>query len=169
MKCGPNAECVATRHTGQCKCKSGYIGNASGDKGCRLREISCTLKNDCPSDKYCHKGICKGKLMFMKNRSNIEIIINNYIEESRNWFKFMYIICTIMMNNLIISDLCLLDEECESTEKCTNGKCLNPCKTEKACGLNAECSTQNHIKQCSCSYGFTGNQDVECVRSKYCY
>lgn len=61
VKCGPNAECIASRHIGQCKCKDGFIGNAASDKGCRLREISCTSKTDCPKDHYCHKSICRGK------------------------------------------------------------------------------------------------------------
>lgn len=38
---------------------------------------------------------------------------------------------------------------------------------EKTCGLNAICQTENHVVQCSCPNSFTGNQDVECVRSKY--
>lgn len=62
--------------------------------------------------------------------------------------------------------LCLVDEECGSNEKCFNGQCLNPCQMEKACGLNAVCRTDNHVVQCSCPQSFTGNQDVECVRSK---
>lgn len=70
VKCGANADCVATRHIGQCKCKVGYIGNADSDKGCRLREITCTGKIDCPGDYYCHKGICKSKYIV-----NEEIVI----------------------------------------------------------------------------------------------
>lgn len=68
---------------------------------------------------------------------------------------------------VFISALCLLDEECKMAEKCINGQCLDPCKIEKTCGLNALCKTDNHIVQCSCPYRFTGNQDVECVRSKF--
>lgn len=60
IKCGPNAECIAARHSGQCKCIAGYIGNAASDKGCHLREIACTKKADCPDEFYCHKGVCKG-------------------------------------------------------------------------------------------------------------
>lgn len=62
--------------------------------------------------------------------------------------------------------ICLVDEECGSNEKCFNGQCVNPCLMEKACGLNAYCRIDNHVVQCSCPQSFTGNQDVECVRSK---
>lgn len=33
--------------------------------------------------------------------------------------------------------------------------------------MNAECKAVNHFKQCSCPPGFTGNEEVECVRSMY--
>lgn len=65
--------------------------------------------------------------------------------------------------------LCLIDEECGSNEKCNSGQCVDPCQIAKSCGLNALCRTENHIVQCSCPYSFTGNQDIECVRSKYQY
>lgn len=68
---------------------------------------------------------------------------------------------------LIFLGLCVVDEECDATEKCYSGKCLKPCDLEKTCGMNAICRTDNHIVQCSCPYSFTGNQAVECVRSKY--
>lgn len=70
---------------------------------------------------------------------------------------------------LSFSGLCLVDEECEFNEKCYNGRCINPCKMEKACGINALCRTDNHVLQCSCPQSFTGNQDMECVRSKFFY
>lgn len=62
---------------------------------------------------------------------------------------------------------CQSDEECGLTEKCLQGQCNNPCDQRSACGMNAECRVFSHNKQCSCPPEFTGNQDVECVRSKY--
>lgn len=59
-----------------------------------------------------------------------------------------------------------MDEECESSEKCISGQCTDPCVMKSPCGLNAQCLTETHIVQCSCPVSFTGNQDVECVRSK---
>lgn len=68
IKCGQNAECVSARHSGQCKCKEGYVGNGVTEKGCRLREVACTSKSDCSDDQYCHKGICQGnrKVTFLE-------------------------------------------------------------------------------------------------------
>ena len=66
---------------------------------------------------------------------------------------------------------CQSDEECSLTEKCLQGQCNNPCEQRSACGMNADCRVFSHVKQCSCPPGFTGNQEVECVRSKWeiCY
>jgi len=75
-------------------------------------------------------------------------------------FYFSGIVC-------YISASCQSDEECSLTDKCLQGQCNNPCDQRSACGMNAECRVFNHNKQCSCPPGFTGNHDVECVRSKY--
>lgn len=64
IKCGANAECTAVRHSGQCKCKPGYIGNSANEKDCRLQEITCKNKTNCPNNLYCHNGICRGKIYF---------------------------------------------------------------------------------------------------------
>lgn len=77
--------------------------------------------------------------------------------------RFYYFLNLIV---LYVLGLCLIDEECDSNEKCFNGQCINPCKMEKTCGLNAICRTENHVVQCSCPQSFTGNQDMECVRSQ---
>ena len=77
-------------------------------------------------------------------------------------FHFPGIVC-------YISASCQSDEECSLTDKCLQGQCNNPCDQRSACGMNAECRVFNHNKQCSCPPGFTGNHDVECVRSKYSF
>lgn len=60
-----------------------------------------------------------------------------------------------------------MDEECNLSEKCVQGRCFNPCDQNSPCGLNADCSSFNHIVHCGCPPSFTGNPEVECVRSKY--
>lgn len=60
IKCGANAECTPERHSGQCNCKYGYIGNGASDKGCQLQEIKCKNKTECSAEHYCHNGICQG-------------------------------------------------------------------------------------------------------------
>lgn len=60
---------------------------------------------------------------------------------------------------------CTLDVECDQNEVCSQNQCSNPCEHE-GCGMNSECQCHNHMKDCSCPVGFTGNPAVECVRSK---
>lgn len=67
--------------------------------------------------------------------------------------------------NFFNTAACLLDTECGTLEVCRSGQCINPCEQPQACGMNAECIIGNHIKQCSCPSGFTGNPDIECIRS----
>lgn len=61
---------------------------------------------------------------------------------------------------------CILDTECDTQEVCQGGQCINPCVLPQTCGMNAKCHIANHLRTCSCPAGFTGNADVECVRSK---
>ncbi|EAL39252.3 AGAP010021-PA, partial [Anopheles gambiae str. PEST] len=42
------------------------------------------------------------------------------------------------------------------------GKCINPCLSPGACGLNAQCRVVNRQAQCSCTPGFFGNARHEC-------
>jgi hypothetical protein len=81
---------------------------------------------------------------------------------------YIYLMITFHSHDIVCYILasCQSDEECSLTEKCLQGQCNNPCDQHSACGMNAECRVFSHNKQCSCPPGFTGNQDVECVRSK---
>lgn len=74
VKCGQNADCVATRHSGQCKCKIGYEGNAGNGKGCHLREVPCKSNKECSEAQYCRKSICQGAYLI-----NVHFMINNSV------------------------------------------------------------------------------------------
>lgn len=84
-----------------------------------------------------------------------------------NYAHLISIITFHFCDMCCISAPCQSDEECSLTEKCLQGQCNNPCDQHSACGMNAECRVFSHNKQCSCPPGFTGNHDVECVRSEY--
>lgn len=102
---------------------------------------------------------------------------SHYLKQNISWF-FTY--CKLLLLNKVIFILsfkfndfvpccaawCQSDSECGLTEQCVQGQCSNPCETRGVCGMNAECRIYNHVKQCSCPTGFTGNHSVECVRSK---
>lgn len=50
---------------------------------------------------------------------------------------------------------CLVNDECPFDKACLGKKCLDPCPG--SCGINAGCQVINHIPECSCLPGFTGD------------
>lgn len=56
---------------------------------------------------------------------------------------------------------CLINTDCPSHMTCENNKCKNPC-TRKTCALDAECRVFNHIVNCQCSEGLTGDPYTNC-------
>lgn len=55
---------------------------------------------------------------------------------------------------------CTSNSDCSYNLACINMKCKDPCIG--SCGLNTECHVYNHIPQCICPQGFTGNPFVSC-------
>lgn len=60
---------------------------------------------------------------------------------------------------------CTSNSECKGNEICKNLKCVDPCNND-VCGYNALCRVSNHISNCYCDTGFTGNPFIECERIK---
>lgn len=56
---------------------------------------------------------------------------------------------------------CVVNTDCPSDKSCIAEKCRNPC--EGACGINSECRIQNHIANCICRPGFTGDPFTQCI------
>src|SRR5699024_8069990 len=60
---------------------------------------------------------------------------------------------------------CRLDTDCESNKRCSpDGACKNPCRENRACGVNAQCRVIERKPHCSCPPGFIGNALVECKK-----
>lgn len=56
---------------------------------------------------------------------------------------------------------CVVNTDCPSDKSCIAEKCRNPC--EGSCGFNSECRVQNHIPNCVCRQGFTGDPFTQCI------
>lgn len=56
---------------------------------------------------------------------------------------------------------CTTNSDCDLTLACANMKCVPPC--QNACGVNAMCHVSNHVPNCACNEGFTGDP------FNYCY
>lgn len=61
---------------------------------------------------------------------------------------------------------CTADSECQDSEICYNGACVNPCVVEAPCAISAECFGQNHRPQCRCPIGTDGNPYSKCQASE---
>lgn len=57
---------------------------------------------------------------------------------------------------------CVLNSDCPSNQACLRNKCLDPCPG--TCGQNADCQVINHLPQCTCRLGFTGDPFRYCSR-----
>lgn len=50
---------------------------------------------------------------------------------------------------------CVSNSECSPSLACVRNKCTDPCPG--VCGTHAQCHVINHVPQCTCDPGFTGN------------
>ena len=61
---------------------------------------------------------------------------------------------------------CVRNQDCETAKSCQDGSCVNLCLLPNACGINAQCKSIRHRKQCACPPNYVGNPSVECVPDK---
>ena len=57
---------------------------------------------------------------------------------------------------------CTTNSECPSSKACQNLHCVDPCPG--VCGFHATCHVNNHIAQCTCDPGYTGDAFIGCTR-----
>lgn len=55
---------------------------------------------------------------------------------------------------------CTSNYDCPSSKACFQNFCRDPCPGE--CGINALCTVSNHIPNCACFEGYTGNPRANC-------
>lgn len=65
---------------------------------------------------------------------------------------------------------CTINAECPGNQACQNEKCRDPC--HGSCGIHSLCVTINHVPQCTCESGYTGDPFAGCVvqqsKDSYC-
>ena len=61
---------------------------------------------------------------------------------------------------------CTVNSECPRDKACINNHCEDPCPG--VCGQHATCRVANHIPQCTCDPGYSGNPFVSCTRVTTC-
>lgn len=55
---------------------------------------------------------------------------------------------------------CVINSDCTAGLACINEKCQDPCVG--ACGYQAECKVNQHIPNCACPAGYTGDPFTVC-------
>lgn len=53
-----------------------------------------------------------------------------------------------------------MSSDCPADKSCIRNKCKDPCPG--VCGINADCSTRNHIPICTCRDGYIGDPFASC-------
>lgn len=56
---------------------------------------------------------------------------------------------------------CVVNSDCSENLACVNNKCQDPCTG--LCGTNARCHVLNHIPNCACITGYTGDPYDNCI------
>lgn len=63
---------------------------------------------------------------------------------------------------------CSDNYDCDSRKSCLENHCVDLCSFSNACGQNALCNVVNHVRNCACMPGFTGNPILGCTQAQFC-
>lgn len=159
--CGTNAECYVRNNQPQCRCVSGYRGNAY--EFCRV--VGCTSNNDCPSDKKCVNEQCVDPCLYESECSPRAICTpQNHMGVCR---------CPpgLVGNPLIdckpeVRNECEVDPDCSSTLACLGQKCKDPCHELHPCTQPARCqvtpTSPVRTMICICPEGYISSGSGTC-------
>lgn len=148
--CGQNAECRPQLHRAVCTCNNGFTGNAQSV----CFEIGCRSDSECAPIQACVNREC------IDPCSYTSCGINAYCKVDRDHRARCYCLDNFRGDPFIRCDRpeCTKNDDCPYTLVCRQEKCENPCN----CGVGAVCTVNNHIPQCSCPPGSTGNPLLNC-------
>ena len=144
--CGVNAICSVLNHTPTCTCYEGYIGDPF--TACRRKPIPI---EPVIADDPCDPNPCGPY-------SNPPKVIGDRCH------------CTCLPEMIgsppNCRPECVMNSDCPNDKACVNNKCKDPCPG--VCGIHASCHVTNHIPQCTCDPGYSGNAFVACTRVTTC-
>lgn len=173
--CGVGAECKNLRGSFKCSCKNSDEVGDPYTVGCQ-KAVECQINDDCPKSAKCvHENgipkcrdVCEGVKCGIQAEcrsenhagscvcregydGNPKDKINGCKQIPRPCQQNSDCLSDSYCNGLTCTPLCSQDLECQSHEACINNQCVNPCDFN-GCGMNAECSTYNHLK---CKFIYT--------------
>uniref|UniRef100_A0A336MK52 CSON000396 protein n=1 Tax=Culicoides sonorensis TaxID=179676 RepID=A0A336MK52_CULSO len=170
--CAVTAQCLAKMHRPICSCPSGHEGNPMINcTAIKNETIKCTTNQDCGLTEACIANICQ-RPCDLRNPCVPNAVCLNVNHGSdcsciEGYQGNGYVKCETVQDRG--PAVCQYNEDCPPEKLCDrlNRRCINPCM-EDSCGLNAECYPANHVAQCRCLPGYTGNAYVECQTSIGC-
>lgn len=137
--CGQNADCHVVSHAAICECSTGYDGDPFVQ--CLVREI----KRPQPVD-ACNPNPCGANaICYQQNGAGSCQCLVDY-------FGNPYEGCR---------PECTLNSDCPSNQACIRNKCVDPCPG--TCAPNANCHVMNHLPNCVCFNGYTGDSYRYCT------
>lgn len=162
--CGQNADCRVISHTPNCQCQVGYTGDPFRlcfkkrmllFDNCLKREFKTKIykklshftAEDTPVERLqpCVPSPCGANAICRERNgigacSCIEDYTGNPYESCR--------------------PECVISTDCPSNKACIKNKCEDPCPG--TCGQNADCQVINHLANCICREGYTGDPFRHC-------
>ena len=135
--CGSHATCQMVQHKPVCQCQPGYTGNPF--LGC------IKIQQPPPPKQPCSPSPCGPN-------AQCRVVYGNKEE------------CSCLPGFVgqppYCKPECYVDAECAANRICQQQKCIDPCSN--VCGVNADCTTTNHMVLCSCIPGYTGDPFTSC-------
>ena len=159
--CGVNAKCDVRNHVPICICIPGYIG----DPFSQCYRPSSELKV------YIWFDTILNLIIFAATPRPIEVIqpcnpspcgTNAQCSEQRGAASCRCILDYIGDPYVECRPECTVNSECPRDKACVNNHCTDPCPG--VCGVHASCRVANHVPQCTCDPGYSGNPFVSCTR-----
>ncbi|KAF5291111.1 hypothetical protein FQA39_LY14353 [Lamprigera yunnana] len=166
--CGPNSECVANNHQGQCICRNGFEGDAKNTiQGCTPKPVLCHSTEDCPVNTYCRGEICRSPCQEdsecnlnekctqgqcldpcdLKSSCGVNAVckVSNHIKQCSCPEGFMGkedVECIRSPTS------CSSNEDCINGLKCQNEVCVPHCTNDNDCAYNEKCLKNTCILTC---------------------
>ena len=139
--CGIQAECYVRNHVANCVCPSKYTGDPN---------VRCTpiieSKKEIARKNPCEPSPCGiNAKCFIEGHSYSCQCLDDYQGDP----------------NTICKPECTMNSDCSYDKACIRMKCSDPCI--KTCGNNAQCTVTNHIPNCYCPDGTSGNAFIHCA------